>query len=227
MSIQYRYTHALTGNLWKTCLDDLTIFYLSKHTKRFLLALLLFSANERNNISFHLRPILKCLSCTGNCLIGCCNYFLWLKLFPRCKAWRITLDRTIWLYRNKSTCCSQTLLLIGNHIKMIGIDLRYNHRYVRCPAVRAVIGYYRSLCLCISLFNRFDFIFCHVHRTEYKINRFRYRFHFIDIMYNQILYTFRHRSRHLPTSANSFLICLSGRSWTCRNCHHFKPRMIL
>ena len=33
-------------------------------------------------ISFHFRPVFKGLSCTGNCLIGSCNYFIWLIFHP-------------------------------------------------------------------------------------------------------------------------------------------------
>ena len=111
MSVKNRYTYTLACDLRKICFYDLSIFNSAENTKRFLLALFFFSTNEWNDIFYHFRPVFKCLSCSGNCLICSSNYFIWLKFFPCSKDRCIALDGAVGLYGNKASCGSQTLLL--------------------------------------------------------------------------------------------------------------------
>ena len=57
MSVQDRNAHALACDLRQFCLHDLTVLYFTKDTERLLLALLFLTTDERDDISFHLRPV--------------------------------------------------------------------------------------------------------------------------------------------------------------------------
>ena len=123
--------------------------------------------------------------------------------------------------------CTKTFLLAFNDFKMFRIDLRYDHWYIWCPAVCAVIGYNRSFCLCILFLDLFDFFFCHIYSTKYKVNIFADILYFIYIFNDNFFHCFRHRSLHFPTSTNSFFVCLPCTSWACCNYNNLKPWMIL
>ena len=51
------------------CVDDLVVLNLTPDFERLLLALFFLTADERNDVIYHLRPGLKGLACAGNCLI--------------------------------------------------------------------------------------------------------------------------------------------------------------
>ena len=110
---------------------------------------------------------------------------------------------------------------------MICIDLRYYHRYIRCPAVCTIVRYNRCLCLRIRFFNCFDLVFRHIHCTEYKINCRCYMLYIIYIQDYQLLNCFRHRCIHFPTVTYCFFICLTCGTRACCYCYNFKPWMIL
>ena len=139
MTVQYRNPHTLACDLRKLCFNDLSVLHFSENTKRLLLALLFLSANERDDVSNHFRPVFKCFSGAGDCLVCRNNKLLRSEFLPCCKARSIALDRAVRFYGNKSARCAETFLLIRNHIKMSGIDLRHYHRNIRRPAVRAVV----------------------------------------------------------------------------------------
>ena len=113
-----------------------------------------------------------------------------------------------------------------NYFKMLRIDFRDNHRYIRCPAMCTVIGNNRCFCLCVCIFNRTDFFFGHIYCAEYKIHAGSDLFHFIYIHYYKRFYCLRHWSFHFPSSAYGLFICFSGRTRACSNGCHFKPRVI-
>ena len=119
MSIQYRDTHALTCDLRKFCFYDLAVLHFSKNSKRLLFALLFLSADERDDVPNHFRPVFKCLSGTGDCLVCRDDKFLWPEFFPCRKARSIALDGAVRFYGDKSACRTETLLLIRDHVKMI------------------------------------------------------------------------------------------------------------
>ena len=159
MSVKNRYTYTLACDLRRICFYDLSIFNSAENTKRFLLALFFFSTNEWNDIFYHFRPVFKGLSCTRNCLVGCNNQFFRSEFFPCCKARRITLDRTVWFYCDKSSCSSKTLFLVFDDCKMFRVYFRDYHRYIRCPSVGTVIRYNRCLCFCVCFLDRTNLIF--------------------------------------------------------------------
>ena len=227
MSVQYRNTQALACDNRFCSRYDHTVFNLAPQSQWLFFTLFFFSANVRDNVVFHFRPVFKCLACSGDCLVCSSNYFIWLKFFPCSKDRCIALDGAVWFYSNETFLCAKTFLLIFDNIKVFRVDFRYYHRYIRCPAVSAVVGYDRCLCLCIFFFDCFDLVFRHINCGKYKIYSRGNFFYFVDIHNNDFLHCFRHRSIHFPSAAYSFFICFSGTSRACSKGNHFKPRMIL
>ena len=152
-----------TGDLRLGCFYDHAVFNFTPDTKRLLLALLFFSADERDDVAFHLRPVFECFTSSGNCLISSCHYFVWLKLFPCGENRCIRLDGAVWFYSNETALCAKSFSLISDHFHMFRIDLRYDHRHIRCPSVCTVVGYNRCLCLSVFFLDLFDLFFCHVY----------------------------------------------------------------
>ena len=162
MSVQYRDTDTLACDNRAGCRNNFSVLYFTPDSKRLFLTLLLFATNVRNYIFNHFRPVFKSLASSGNRLISSCYYFIWFKLFPCSQNRCITLDRAVWLYSNKASCGSETFLLCLNNIKMFRINFRHYHWHIRCPAVCAVVGYNRGLCLCIFFFNLLNLFFGHI-----------------------------------------------------------------
>ena len=138
--------------------------------ERLLLALLFLAANVRDHVLDHLRPVLEGLSGSGDRLVCSSDYFIRLKLSPCTEGRSVALDRAVRFYRDESACCAESLLLEFDHVKVLRVDLRDHHRNIRCPAVSAVVGYNRCLCLCVSFLDRTDLFFCHINGAEYEIN---------------------------------------------------------
>ena len=226
MSVQYRNTQALAYDDWFCCRYDHSVFNLTPQSQRLFLALFFFSTDIWNDIVFHFRPVFKCLSCSGNCLICSSNYFIWFKFFPGSKYRCIALNGAVWFNSDESLSSTKAFLLILDHIKMFRVDFRHYHRHIRCPAMCTVVGNNRSLCLCVFFFDRFDLIFGHVNCGKHKVNSRSNFFYFINIHNYDILYCFRHWSIHFPSAANSFLICLSSASRACCQSNDLKPRMV-
>ena len=162
MSVQYRNTQALAGDDWLCSRYDHTVFDLAPQSQRLFLALLFFSTDVWNDVVFHFRPVFEGFSCSGDCLVCSSNYFIWLEFFPCSKYRCVALDGAVWFNSDESSCCSKTFLLIFDNIEVFRVDLRHYHWYIRCPAMCAVVGYNRSLCLCVFFFDRFDLVLGHV-----------------------------------------------------------------
>ena len=200
---------------------------MSPDPKRLFLGFFFLTTDVWNDISNHFRPVFERFSCSGNCLISSCHYFVWLKLFPCGENRCIRLDGAVWFYSNETALCAKSFSLISDHFHMFRIDLRYDHRHIRCPSVCTVVGYNRCLCLSVFFLDLFDLFFCHVHCGENKIYFCSNFFYFVDIHDNDLFYCFRHWSIHFPAVTNCLFICLTGTSWAgCDRCH-LKPRMIL
>ena len=226
MSVQNRYTDALAGNHWLGCLHNLAVLDLSPETKRLLLALLLLTADVRDDVAFHLRPVFERLASSGDCLIRRSYYLIWLKFLPCSQNRCIALDGTVRFYCYEASLGSQTFFLELNHLKVLRIDLRHYHRNIRCPAVCAVVGNNRCFCLCIRIFNRTDLFFCHIYGTEHEINFGCYLLDLVYVHNGHLLHTLRHRGLHFPASADCLLICFSCRTRACCQRSNLIPRMI-
>ena len=227
MAVENRHAHALAGDLRQFCFHDLSVLYFTEHTQRFLLALLFLSADERDNISNHLRPVFECLAGSGDRLIGRYHEFFRAEFLPCSQARSITLDRAVRFYRNESAGCSKTFLLVRNHIEVVCVDLRHNHRHIRRPAVRAVVGYNRRLCLRVLFLDGFDLILAHVNCAENEVNGGCHMLHIIYIENNKVLHSLRHRRVHFPASAYCLFISLTCGTGACRHRNHLKPRVVL
>ena len=175
----------------------------------------------------HLRPVLEGFSCSGNSLVCSGNYFIRLELFPCGKYRSVALDRAVRFNSYKAAFCSETFLLEFDNLEVLRIDFRNYHRNVRCPAVCAVVGHNRCLCLCIFFLDRLDLILRHINCGKYKVNSSCNLLNLVDIHNNQLLYCLRHRSIHFPSAAYSLLVGLACASRACRYSNHLKPRVIL
>ena len=175
----------------------------------------------------HFRPVLKCFSSSGNCLICSSNYFIWLKFFPCSKCRCIALNRTVWLNSDETSLCSQTLFLMFDNFEMLWIDFRNYHRHIRCPSVSAVVGNNWCLSLGICFLDGFNLVLGHIYSREYKVNSWRNLLYLIYIHNNKLFHCFRHWSIHFPSASYSVLVSLSSTSRACCNSYNFKPWMIL
>ena len=72
MTFLNRYSVALGRDDRSFCLYDLVTLDVAPDLQRLLLALLFFTADIRDHVPYHFRPILKCLAGTGDRLI--CTY---------------------------------------------------------------------------------------------------------------------------------------------------------
>ena len=110
---------------------------------------------------------------------------------------------------------------------MLRIDLRDDHRDIRCPAVCAVIGDDGSLGLRVFLLNSPDLILGHVDSAETEIHFRCYCLDIFDVFDNNALYCFGTGSLQLPPAVDAFTVCLTGAAGTGRYRCHFKPGMIV
>ena len=163
MSVQYRNTDTLAGDHRLAGFYDLTVFYFTPDTKRFLFTLLFFPADVWDDVFYHFRPVFEGFTCSGDCLVCSSNYFVWLEFFPCSQNRCITLDGAVWFYCDESACGSQTFFLRFDNLKVFRVDLRHYHRYIRCPSVSTVIGNNRCFSFCIFFLDRFDFLFGHIY----------------------------------------------------------------
>ena len=159
MAVQDRNADTLAGDHGRNRRNDLSVLHLSPDPERFLLALLLLSADVRNNVLYHLRPVLEGFAGAGDRLVGGHHRFIGLELFPGAEYRSIALYGAVRLYCYKTSGGPQSLLLGLDHFEMLRIDLRNDHRYIRSPAMRTVIGYHRSLGLRIGFLDRPDLFF--------------------------------------------------------------------
>ena len=226
MSVQDRNTDTLAGDDRFFRTDDLSVLNMAEYTQRFLLALLFLAADVGDDVSLHLGPVTEGLAGPGDCLISGGDHFIRFKLFPCGKCRCVGLDRAVRLHGDETSLRSESLLLILDHMEMIQIDLRNDHGNVRRPAVSTVIGDYRSLCLRIFFLNLPDLFLGHIHGGEDHIDPGGDRFHFIYIVKNHVLHSFRHGRIHLPSAADRFFVSLAFGSLTCGKYFYLKIRMI-
>ena len=226
MSVQYRYTQTLTGDFRLCCLDDLSVFDMSPDLQRFLLALFFLAADIRDDILDHFRPCLKVLARAGNRLVSCDHALVRLEFLPCLKCRHITLNRTVRLNSDEAACRAQTFLLMLDNLEMLRVDLRNDHRHVRRPAVRAVVGNDRRFRFGISFLDGLDFILAHIDRAEHEVHRCRDLFHLIHMHHHEFFDCLRNRCIHLPSSFYRLFIGLSGAASARREGHNLKPWMI-
>ena len=110
---------------------------------------------------------------------------------------------------------------------MLRIDLRNDHRYIRCPSMGTVVGNNRCLTFRIGFLNLLDLILGHINCTEYEIYILAHFFNFQYVSHNKLLHSLRHWCIHLPSVTNGIFIGLTCGTRTCSHSCYFKPWMIL
>ncbi|MNC44007.1 hypothetical protein D3C75_928980 [compost metagenome] len=135
MAVSYRHTDTLAGDHRLLAFNDTSIRHFAPDPQRFLLTLLFFAANVRNDVVKHLRPIAKGFTGPGNRLVSR-HYDLRRFEFIQCMQCRhIALNRAVRLHGDKPCFGTQTFALLGNYLEMLRIDLRNDHWNIWSPAV--------------------------------------------------------------------------------------------
>ncbi|MNV80832.1 hypothetical protein D3C71_1744570 [compost metagenome] len=117
-----------------------------------MFALLFLAADIRDDIIQHFRPVGEGLAGSGDRLIGAGDDLGRLELFQSGQHRHIALDGAVRLNGDKSGLRAETFALMFDNFQMLGIDFRHDHRNVRRPAVRGVIGDDRNTGLGIGFF---------------------------------------------------------------------------
>ena len=100
-------------------------------------------------------------------------------------------------------------------------------RYVRGPAVGAVVGHDRGFGLRVLLFDGADLGLRHVHRGEHEIDVLDHVLHVGHILDDHVLDELGHRRFHLPATADGLFIGLAGAVRGRGKGDQFEPRMVL
>ena len=226
VTVQDRHADTLTGDNRFLCRDDDAILKPAEDPQRLPLALLLLTADVRNNIPDHLRPVLKGFSGAGDRLISRDDSLIGLIFLPCSQSRRIGLNRAVRLDGDEASRGSEPFPLEGDHIKMAEIDLRDDHRDIRCPAVRAVVGNNRCFRLCIRLLDLPDLILRHIDCRKDHIDLPCDSLDIRNIHDLHVPDSLRHRRIHLPSSADCLLICFASASCRSREDFDLEIRMI-
>ena len=151
------------------CWDYNAVLDLTEYAKGLLLALLFLTADIRNEVVYHLGPLVEGLTRTAYRLIGGSNDLFYAVLAQRSKSADVGLYRAVGLNGNKSVLRAESLSLRCYNLKMRVVDLGNYHRDVRRPSVRRVIGYDGYLRLCVSLLESARLVLAHIYRTKDEI----------------------------------------------------------
>ena len=210
MTIENRHPQALAGNLHVVRGNDLPVFNVTEDPEGLLLGLLFLSADEGNDVSFHLRPLRKILSGTADGLVGRCDDGFGPEGFPGRKDRRIGLDGAVGLDGNEAPLRAQPLLLVFDDVKVSRIDLRDDHGNVGRPAVGAVVRNDRGFRLRVFLFDLPNLVLRHVHGRKNKVDILRNFLNVRDVLEDQVLYIRRDGRVHLPAAFHRLRVGLSG-----------------
>ena len=113
-----------------------------------------------------------------------------------------------------------------DHLIMLRVDLRHDHRHVRSPTVGAVVRHDRRFGLRVFLFDGANLSLRHVHCGEHEIDVFDHVFHVGHVLDDHVLHEFRHRRFHLPATADGLFVGLAGAVRGCGKGDQFEPRMV-
>ena len=139
----------------------------------------------------------------------------------------VALQRAVGLHSDEAALCAEALSLRVDDLDVVCVDLRNDHRNVRCPAVGGVVGDDGALELRVFFLQRLDFVFFHIDRAEDKVDhrrdllRVRLRIH--D---NEIALGFRNILLHEPLARDGVLVGLARAMGACCKNDRLKPRML-
>ena len=200
---------------------------MTPNLQRLLFTLLFLTADIRNHVTNHFRPVLKGLTGAGDRLICADVDVLNTKSEKRCQCRNIALDRAVRLNSDKTTLGAESFALFLNNGCMIRVDLRNHHWNIRCPSMCRVIRNYRCLKLRDLLFKRADLILLHINSTEYEIDLLADLLYIFRTLNDHVLNIRRHFHIDLPAAFYCISIRLSGRTRRSNYCYTLKPRMII
>ena len=195
--------------------------------QRFLLAFFFFAADVGDAVVHHLGPAVKGFSCAGNRLVGTHQDIIQTVLQQGSQGRDIALDRAVGLDGNEALFCAQALSLGIDHTDVVCIDFRHHHGHICCPAVGAVVGYYRYLQPGIALFQGADVLFLHVHGTEDKVDLGGQSLCIgLGVQHHQIPGGRWNRPFHSPAACYGIFVALSGAGGAGSHGNQLKPGMV-
>ena len=207
--------------------DDLSIHHFAPDLQRFLFTFFLFAADVGDDIVDHFRPGLKGFSSAGNRLIGAGQHIL-DAIFPqRVQCGNIALQRAVGFDGDEAPLGTQTPALRIDGLSMFRVDLRDDHRHIRCKAVGRIVGDHRTLRPGIAFFQCTDLIFFHIHSTEYKVESFHHGLYIGGIVQYQLRCAGGDGGGHAPATIQSICIGFPGGPGRGRQLGHLKPWMFL
>ena len=95
VAVEHGHTDALRSDAQRAVERyDLTllVIHMTEDLERFLLGFRFLAGDERNDVAQHFRPIVECLACAGDGLIGAHDDFARFEFLPRGESRRIGLD---------------------------------------------------------------------------------------------------------------------------------------
>ena len=227
VTIRAGHTQALRGNCGGGGVFDVVALDFAPELERLLLRLFFFAADIGDDVVDHFWPCFKRLACAGNCLIRADERLFHAVFHQRMQRGDIALQRAVGLDGDKAALRAEALSLCVDDPDVIGVDLRHDHRNVRRPAVRGVVGDDGALQLCILFFERLDFVFLHIDRAEDKVD---HRGNFLCVRFrvhdNQLAFGFRNVLLHEPFARNGVLVCLACAVGAGSEHDRLEPRML-
>lgn len=184
VAVEHRHANTLRGDLQRAVeRHDLALFLIdaAEHLQRFLLGLLLFAGDERNDVAHHFRPVVERLARAGDGLIGAHDNLARLEFLPSGERRGVGLDGAVRLDGDEAVRGAEALALVLDHLIMLRVDLRHDHRHVRSPTVGAVVRHDRRFGLRVFLFDGANLSLRHVHCGEHEIDVFDHVFHVASI----------------------------------------------
>ena len=229
MTVEHRHANALRCDLQRTVERyDLALFLIdvTEHLQRFLLGLLLFARDERNDVAHHFRPVVERLASAGNGLVGAYDNLARLEFLPSGERRSVGLNRAVRFDGDEAVRGAETLALVLDHLIMLRIDFRHDHRHVRSPTVGAVVRHDRRFGLRVFLFDGANLSLRHVYCGEHEIDVLDHVFYIGHVLDDHVLHEFRHRRFHLPATADGLFVGLAGAVRGRGKGDQFEPRMV-
>ena len=139
----------------------------------------------------------------------------------------VALERAVRFDSDKAALRAEALALRVDDLDVLRIELRHDHRDVRCAAMGGIVGDDRAFELGIAFFKRLDFILLHVDRAEDKVDHRGDLFGVcLGVHDDNVFERLRHRVVHVPAGADGVLVGFAGAVAAGREDNGLEPRVV-
>ena len=223
VAVRDRHTQALGRKAGRLGRDDLVALDVAPQLQRLLLALFLLAADVGDDVVEDVGEGLKRLACTGDGLIGADEHVRDAVFAQGMQGRHIALQAAVGLDGHKAALGAQALALGRDDVDVVGVDLGYDHRYVRGKAVRAVVGHDRALGLGIGLLQCLDLVLLHVDGAKDEIDLGGDLLHIGGVQHDHLFNALGHGGLHQPAAADGLLIGFASAACAGRKGNQIKP----